>query len=150
MPYLILGVAALLALYGLTRFILAADARQVVALFLAALMLALTVALFLLAVTGRLPAAIGILVALWPLATGLWMRRKRLKDASAPGQAAPPPAPLSRGEALQVLGLPPDADENAIRAAHRTLIAKLHPDHDGSGWLAARINQARDILLKNS
>lgn len=50
-------------------------------------------------------------------------------------------------EAWQVLGLQPGADADAIRAAHRRLMRGAHPDGGGSDWLAARVNQARDLLL---
>jgi hypothetical protein len=49
--------------------------------------------------------------------------------------------------ALDILGLEPGATNEAVRAAHRRLMARLHPDHGGSDWLASRINQARDHLL---
>ena len=55
---------------------------------------------------------------------------------------------MSREEALQVLGLEPDADAAQIREAHRRLMQKIHPDRGGSPWLAARLNQARDVLLQ--
>lgn len=65
--------------------------------------------------------------------------------------AAPPPssasAQLTRAEALEILGLAEGADEGAIRAAHRRLMQAAHPDRGGSDWLAARVNQARDVLL---
>ncbi|OYW09109.1 MAG: hypothetical protein B7Z53_03570, partial [Rhodospirillales bacterium 12-71-4] len=64
--------------------------------------------------------------------------------------AAPPPSgggPMTRAEALAVLGLAEGADEAAIRAAHRRLMRTAHPDQGGSDWLAARLNQARDTLL---
>jgi len=54
---------------------------------------------------------------------------------------------MSREEALQVLGLPPDADQMQIKAAHRRLMTKLHPDQGGSDYLASQINAARDVLL---
>lgn len=55
--------------------------------------------------------------------------------------------PMDAAEARQVLGLPPDADEAAIRAAHRRLIGQVHPDRGGSADLARRVNAARDVLL---
>ncbi len=65
-------------------------------------------------------------------------------------EAAPgPPAdgPLTRAEALAILGLGEGATEGEIRAAHRRLMRTAHPDQGGSAWLAARLNAARDLLL---
>jgi hypothetical protein len=55
---------------------------------------------------------------------------------------------MDRSEAFKVLGLEEGADHDAIKEAHRRLIANLHPDHGGSDYLAAKINQAKDLLLK--
>lgn len=55
---------------------------------------------------------------------------------------------MGREEALAVLGLPDGASENEIRAAHRRLMRSAHPDSGGSNWLASRINEARDVLLR--
>ena len=54
---------------------------------------------------------------------------------------------MTRAEAYQVLGLKPGATEEEIRAAYHRLMRAAHPDAGGSDWLAARINQARDVLL---
>lgn len=63
------------------------------------------------------------------------------------GATAPPSAAMTREEALKVLGLDDGAGPDDIKAAHRRLMAALHPDHGGSDYLAAKINQARDVLL---
>lgn len=54
---------------------------------------------------------------------------------------------MERGEALKVLGLDESARAEDIKAAHRRLMANLHPDKGGSDYLAQQINRAKDVLL---
>lgn len=54
---------------------------------------------------------------------------------------------MSREDAYEVLGLKPGAGEEDIRAAHRELMQRVHPDKGGSSFLAAQLNQAKDTLL---
>ena len=55
---------------------------------------------------------------------------------------------LSESEARKVLGVNANASREEIIEAHRKLIQKMHPDRGGSDYLAAKINQAKDLLLK--
>ena len=55
---------------------------------------------------------------------------------------------MTRDKAYEVLGLTEGASAEEVVRAHRTLMKKFHPDHGGSTALAARINLAKDVLLK--
>jgi hypothetical protein len=68
-------------------------------------------------------------------------QRERRGSAGAGGA-------MTRREAYEVLGLPEGADEADIIRAHRALMKKFHPDHGGSTALAARVNQAKDVLMQ--
>ena len=54
---------------------------------------------------------------------------------------------MSRAEALSVLGLSDGVSREEILAAYRSLITRMHPDRGGSSYLAAKINQAKDVLI---
>ncbi|MEM8496425.1 MAG: molecular chaperone DnaJ [Pseudomonadota bacterium] len=55
---------------------------------------------------------------------------------------------MNQDEALAILGLDESADKADIIAAHRVLMQKLHPDRGGNDYLASKLNEARDMLLK--
>lgn len=146
MHYILLIIGIVLGSYGLYRFFLSANWVQIKSLFLVVFVVAMAAAVFFMAIYGRLLGAIGFLVALAPILLSLWSMTSRREDAPLVEEAVPSQI-MGRREAYEILGLEEYASDEEIRTAHRKLIRKLHPDQDGSGWLAAKINRARDILL---
>ena len=73
-------------------------------------------------------------------------------EGSAHGDGRAGPAPggtMKREEAYEILGLQPGASAEDIKDAHHKLMLKMHPDQGGSTYLASKINQAKDLLLRS-
>jgi DnaJ-domain-containing protein 1 len=74
--------------------------------------------------------------------------REHAQGDASTGRPAASSGKMSEQEAYQILGLEPGASADAIGHAHRMLMKKFHPDQGGTTYLAARINEAKEILLR--
>ncbi len=97
--------------------------------------------------TGRGGLALMAGVLLGPLALSWWQEGK-LPAPGHPGASPPRAGRMPRSEALAVLGLHDPVSDADVREAWVRLMRVAHPDSGGSDWLAARVNQARDTLLR--
>jgi DnaJ family protein C protein 19 len=149
MLWLLLGAVVLFLLLGGMRAFERASVTSIKSLvtWIAALG-GLSLALLLI-LTGRGGIALGALTLFGPLLYQRWQAaRGRRIGGVGPGSAPRSRSgAMSRAEAYEVLGLAPNASDADVKEAHRRLMRGAHPDAGGSDWLAARINQARDILL---
>ena len=149
MLWLILGGLVLLVFLGGARAFEKARVETIKSLFAWIAALGGLSLAGLLLIGGRWPLAASGIAMFGPL---IW-QRWRAAQSSQTQRPRPEPPPrrssnaMTAEEAWQVLGLQPGADADAIRAAHRRLMRAAHPDGGGSDWLAARVNQARDVLL---
>ena len=74
--------------------------------------------------------------------------REHAQGDAAAGRGFAPTGKMTDEEAYQILGLQPGASAEDVTRAHRSLMKKLHPDQGGSTYLAARVNEAKETLLR--
>lgn len=136
------------------RWFMTADTAQIHKIVRYSFITLAILALILLALSGRVAGLLVGLVALLPF-TAYIQRLRRNEDLSygnngheiqilAP-EILPPIMP--RQQALDILGLQGHPSQQQVIDAHRRLLQKIHPHKGGSMYLAAQVNQARDVLL---
>jgi hypothetical protein len=79
-----------------------------------------------------------------------WREHAQTDAAAGSGRSAPRggSGKMTEEEAYQILGVQTGASAQDITRAHRSLMKKLHPDQGGTTYLAARVNEAKDVLLR--
>jgi hypothetical protein len=77
-----------------------------------------------------------------------WRDHVQGGSAAGSGSSSLSSGKMTEEEAYQILGLQPGANADEVGRAHRSLMKKLHPDQGGSTYLAARVNEAKDVLLR--
>jgi hypothetical protein len=71
-----------------------------------------------------------------------------LASPRAKRYSGPFESPMTRREAFMILGVRESMPEDKILSAHKKLMLLNHPDNGGSTFLATKINEAKDIILK--
>jgi hypothetical protein len=149
---LLAGAAVLILLLVILNSFAGADTKRLAKLVRKFGGVALGIAALILAVRGQFGMAFIAGSFAWALLMGQALPWPRATTGAGPRDTnARPPrsrSAMSRDEALKVLGLEEGATDDQIRAAHRRLIMQTHPDKGGSTYLAAKINEAKDVLLK--
>ena len=126
---------------------------------------AVAIGILLLVVTGKLPALAALAAPVAAFGRRLWSMRgllsmfPQLRQILGLGAAASAGAahanqesrandePMTPKRAAEILGVDEAATPSEIRTAHRKLMGKMHPDKDGTDYLAALVNEARDYLI---
>ena len=151
MGFLAVGLVSLLALLLVASLAARLSARHLRLMALVTLFIILGTGLVVLALAGRygLAAPLGFIM-MWLMR--LWRVTRETDNAGKAKRASSDKSgtqPMTIAEARDVLGVDAAASREEIETAYRDLIVKNHPDHGGTDWIAAQLNQARDILLND-
>jgi hypothetical protein len=98
-------------------------------------------------VAGAIAATLPLAQRFFPLIMRVMPFLKRRKNEQQAPTHNMSSNSMDQEKALKVFGFDSLPDEEKIVLRHRELMQKNHPDRGGSDFLAAQINQAKDVLL---
>lgn len=93
------------------------------------------------------PQSVPVIEAFLDREFGPEWRSEEGQPGSGDSKAAAASGAMTAEEAYALLGLAQGATKEEIKAAHHRLMMKVHPDQGGSDYIAAKLNQAKDLLL---
>ncbi len=146
MPIILGALLVIFILLGI-RLLLNSNPKILLAIFKGLLGAAAFLAIILLILSGRLVNVVVGLIALIPLLPALkkfFMGEEKSKTPPSFSNLSS----MTREQARSILNTDENATEKEIKAAHRRIIQKIHPDQGGSDYLAAQVNRAKEVLLK--
>ena len=147
MPIILGALLVIFVLLGM-RILLNSNPKVLLAVFKGLVGASVFIAIILLILSGRLVNVMVGLIALIPLLPALkkfFMGEEKSKSLPSP----PDLSSMTREQAQSILSVGEEATKKEIRVAHRRIIQKIHPDQGGSDYLAAQVNRAKEVLLKN-
>ena len=159
---LILALIAIIGLWAAMAYIKRLPPAQRRRLLLRSALWGGGLLLILMVATGRVHWIFALIGALFPLAKmalalglqffPLWKQQQQKRQHNDQGSAQNPPSgPMTLREAMDTLGLNgelTELDREQIVTAHRRLMQKIHPDRGGNDYLAAKVNEAKELLLR--
>lgn len=147
MHIIIILIGAAILYFALSKY-LSKQPEKFNDMFAKVLAVVLGVMAFFILVKGNIPVAVVLATgAVLSWQGSLWSYlRSKVGDPKASQKTAV--EAMTRKEALEILELSGHPAIEEIKAAHHRLMKKIHPDQGGSGYFAAKLNQAKDLLLK--
>ncbi len=145
--WLALGILLAAALLVLLNWWANTDVKTAkTAMFFGIIALCGVFALLLIATGKGIAAIIPGAYAAWRMISSV--RQQMPKGSQRSANEMHSSSDMTIKEAYEILGIKPGASEEEILAAYRQLMAKCHPDAGGNDWMASKLNEAKDILLK--